>query len=47
MLQIPMPDGIAEAVVESAPGGGPGVLLFMDAFGLRPRIREIAAQIAG
>lgn len=47
MLQMPMPDGVAEAIVESASGGGPGVLLFMDAFGLRPRIREIAAQIAG
>lgn len=46
MLRITTPDGIAEAIVESSPEGGPGVLLFMDAFGLRPRIREIAAQIA-
>ena len=47
MVQIATADGIAEAIVESAPDGGPGVLLFMDAFGLRPRIRQIAAQIAG
>jgi carboxymethylenebutenolidase len=47
MLQIPTADGVAEAIVESFPDGGPGVLLFMDAFGLRPRIREIAAEIAG
>jgi carboxymethylenebutenolidase len=47
MLQITTPDGVAEAIVESSPAGGPGVLLFMDAFGLRPRIREIAAEIAG
>lgn len=46
MLQIPTADGVAEAIVESSPGGGPGVLLFMDAFGLRPRIGEIAAEIA-
>lgn len=46
MLQIPTADGIAEAIVESSPDGGPGVLLFMDAFGLRPRIRQIAAEIA-
>ena len=47
MLRITTPDGVAEAIVESSPEGGPGVLLFMDAFGLRPRIREIATQIAG
>ena len=47
MLQLTTPDGVAEAIVESSREGGPGVLLFMDAFGLRPRIREIAAEIAG
>lgn len=47
MLQITTMDGVAEAFVEAAPDGGPGVLLFMDAFGLRPRIQEIAAEIAG
>ncbi|MFT3862488.1 dienelactone hydrolase family protein [Micropruina sp.] len=47
MLQITTADGTAEAIVASAPGGGPGVLLFMDAFGLRPRIQQIAERIAG
>ncbi len=46
MLHVPTPDGVAEAIVESSADGGPGVLLFMDAFGLRPRIREVAAKIA-
>lgn len=46
MLQVSTTDGVAEAIVESSADGGPGVLLFMDAFGLRPRIGELAAQIA-
>jgi len=46
MLRITTPDGVAEAIVESPADGGPGVLLFMDAFGLRPRIRELVAEIA-
>jgi carboxymethylenebutenolidase len=41
-------DGVAEAIVATPPeGSGPGVLFFMDAFGLRPRIEHMAAQIAG
>jgi len=47
MREVPTADGVAEAIVESAPEGGPAVILFMDAFGLRPRIREIAAEVAG
>ena len=48
MLQIETLDGVAEAMVASPPDGtGPGVLFVMDAFGLRPRIQEMAQQIAG
>jgi len=48
MLSITTTDGVAEAIVATPPGGsGPGVLFFMDAFGLRPRIEEMAAEIAG
>lgn len=37
-----------EAVLAEPPAGsGPGVLFFMDAYGLRPRIEEMAAEIAG
>lgn len=47
MLQIETSDGVAEAMVASPPDGtGPGVLFVMDAFGLRPRIQEMAQQIA-
>ena len=51
-MQIPMADGeVAEAWVarpSSADGGTdhPGVLFFMDAIGLRPRIAEMAQRIA-
>ena len=48
MLTISTSDGIAEAIVATPPGGtGPGVLFFMDAIGLRPRIEDMAEQIAG
>ena len=47
MLSISTSDGVAEAIVATPPRGtGAGVLFFMDAFGLRPRIEEMAAQIA-
>ena len=47
MLSISTSDGVAEAIVATPPGGtGPGVLFFMDAFGLRPRVEEMAAEIA-
>jgi carboxymethylenebutenolidase len=47
LVEIPVPDGTAEAYVARPPTGqGPGVLLFMDAIGLRPRIAEMAERIA-
>ena len=50
-IEIPMPDGgVAEAYVarprHRSGGEHPGVLFFMDAFGLRPRIAEMAQRIA-
>ena len=50
-IEIPMPDGgVAEAYVArpSAASGSehPGVLFYMDAIGLRPRIAEMAQRIA-
>ena len=50
MIEIPMPDGgVAEALVARPTNdstGHPGVLFFMDAIGLRPRIEEMAQRIA-
>lgn len=47
-VQIPTSDGTADAYLVTPDGDGPfpGVLLFMDAFGLRPRIAEMAERIA-
>ena len=50
-IEIPMPDGgTAEAYVarprDETGGEHPGVLFFMDAIGLRPRIAEMAQRIA-
>lgn len=47
-VQIPAPDGTADGYLVRPDGDGsyPGVLFFMDAFGLRPRIVEMAERIA-
>ena len=47
-VQISTADGTADATFVRPDGDGPfpGVLLFMDAFGLRPRITEMAQRIA-
>jgi len=47
-VQIPTRDGVAEAYLVKPDGDGPfpGVLMFMDAFGLRPRLAEMAERIA-
>lgn len=46
MVNVPTEDGVADSYLVVPDGGGPGVLLFMDAFGLRPRIEEMAETIA-
>ena len=47
LIDIPVPDGTAEAyVARPSVGQGPGVLLFMDAIGLRPQIAAMAERIA-
>ena len=51
MIEVRAPDGTAEAWLSRPPGVDenvslPGVLLFMDAIGLRPRIVEMADRIA-
>jgi len=43
-LELQTPDGTAEAYLT---GSGPGVLLYMDAIGLRPQIEQMADRIAG
>jgi carboxymethylenebutenolidase len=47
-VDVPTGDGTADAYLVRPEGAGPfpGVLLFMDAFGLRPRIAEMARTIA-
>lgn len=47
-IDIPTQDGVADALLAVPSGAGPhpGVLLYMDAFGLRPRLAEMAGRIA-
>ena len=45
-LTVDAPDGAAEAYL-AGEEGRPGVLFFMDAFGLRPRISDMVERIAG
>jgi carboxymethylenebutenolidase len=47
-VDVPTPDGTADAYLVTPPDGGPhpGVLFFMDAFGPRPRLVEMAGRIA-
>lgn len=49
LIEIPAAEGTAEAIVARPSfGEGPfsGVILYMDAFGLRPRIQEMAQRVA-
>lgn len=47
MIEVLVPGGTAEAWVSRPDGGAhPGVLLYMDAFGIRPQIEEMADRIA-
>ncbi len=49
MVDISTQDGVADAYLSLSPGqdgSHPGVLLVMDAFGLRPRIEEMVDRIA-
>ncbi|SFX80515.1 dienelactone hydrolase family protein [Streptomyces atratus] len=48
-VQIPTADGRADAFAAFPDGGGqhPGVLLYADAFGIRPVLRELARELAG
>lgn len=48
-IDVPTADGTADAILAAPAEGGPhpGVLLYMDAFGLRPRLQEMASRLAG
>ena len=48
-LQIPTADGQADAFAAFPGSGGrhPGVLLYPDAFGVRPALRQMARELAG
>ncbi|MEX2969849.1 dienelactone hydrolase family protein [Streptomyces sp. C184] len=49
MVQIPTTDGQADAFAAFPDHGGrhPGVLMYADAFGIRPVLREMARELAG
>jgi carboxymethylenebutenolidase len=48
VVDVPTADGVAEAYLATPEGGGPfpAVLLYMDAFGLRPQIERMADRLA-
>jgi carboxymethylenebutenolidase len=48
MVDVPTEDGTADSYLVRPEGAGPygGVLMFPDAFGLRPRLEEMAGRIA-
>ncbi len=48
MMDVPTQDGVADAYLVRPDGDGthPGVLMFQDAFGLRPRLKEMADRVA-
>jgi carboxymethylenebutenolidase len=48
MVDVATRDGVADAYLVRPDGDGtqPGVLLYQDAFGLRPRLKEMADRIA-
>src|SRR5215218_4503672 len=47
MIDVPTPDGVADAYLARPAGdGGAGVLLVVDAFGLRPQIERMADRIS-
>lgn len=48
-VDIPTEDGTADAYLARPDDGAahPAVLLYMDAFGLRPRLRSMADRLAG
>ncbi|WP_328463206.1 dienelactone hydrolase family protein [Actinoplanes sp. NBC_00393] len=47
-IDVPAADGTADAYFVRPDGSGPfpGLVMFMDVFGLRPRIREMADRVA-
>ncbi|MGA9042343.1 MAG: dienelactone hydrolase family protein, partial [Terriglobales bacterium] len=46
-VEIKMPDGVCDAAfIHPLQGSHPGVLLWPDAFGLRPSMREMAKRLA-
>src|SRR5262249_13673624 len=46
-VQIKPPDGVCDAAfIHPAAGAHPGVLIWTDAFGLRPSMRDMAKRLA-